>query len=281
MMRFARYVSALVQDLAAAARLGGDARSRYTLACDFLAHRLMKLMAGRGPGAERSVRLRDGTLLHYRRNRSDIWTIHEVWVQEMYRLPVADRCPLIVDLGANIGLASVWLARRYGGRRVVAVEPSPTNAALARKNLQSNSIAATVIEAAIGPRDGVAVFDPGPGATNGRIVAAEGQGGGRHAVSMVTMDSADLGLAPGEEIDLVKMDIEGGEGELLSANTSWLGRVRSLVAEFHHSLIDYGRVGAALREAGLRRVGPSAAVPESGNSLEFFVRGASGAAPRP
>jgi len=272
MRRLANYIFALLRDLMAAVRMSGDAGSFRTLASDFLMQRVMRFIVVPGQGMERSIRLRGGTVLHYRRSRADIWALHEIWVDETYRLPVSDPCRVIVDLGANIGLASVWLARRYGGERVIAVEPMPPNAALARKNLESNKIRSIVVEAAIGPCAGLASFDEGPGATNGRVigrVVSQTAGAGT-VVPMVTMDAINEQLPDGEGVDLVKIDIEGGEADLFSSNTTWLGRVRSVVAEFHHALIDYPRIGAVLRDAGFLRVGAPAAL--DGNSLEFFMR---------
>src|SRR6266576_607241 len=53
----------------------------------------------------------------------------------------------IVDLGANVGYASRWLLRKFPQARLVAVEPSPDNAAILHRNLAG---AASIIEACIG-----------------------------------------------------------------------------------------------------------------------------------
>ncbi len=42
-----------------------------------------------------------------------------------------------------------------------------------------------------------------------------------------------------ETIDLLKMDIEGGEQALLTGDTAWLSSVNAIVAEFHPSVVDY------------------------------------------
>src|SRR5262245_33437124 len=54
----------------------------------------------------------------------------------------------------------------------------------------------------------------------------------------------------GADVDLVKMDIEGGEGPLLQENVGWLGRVKSLIAEFHPQIIDYSAAGNHLMPGG-------------------------------
>jgi FkbM family methyltransferase len=54
-----------------------------------------------------------------------------VWFDEVYRLPFDEPSGTLLDLGANIGLTSVWLAKKYQIERVIAVEPDRTNAILA------------------------------------------------------------------------------------------------------------------------------------------------------
>ena len=50
-------------------------------------------------------------------------------------------------------------------------------------------------------------------------------------VSVVSMDTLLRKLPPGVDVDLVKMDIEGGEGPLLQENLGWLPCVKSLIVE--------------------------------------------------
>ena len=52
-------------------------------------------------------------------------------MDEAYRLPFAIQPKVIVDLGANIGLTSIYLLRLYKPEILVAVEADADNAALA------------------------------------------------------------------------------------------------------------------------------------------------------
>jgi 2-polyprenyl-3-methyl-5-hydroxy-6-metoxy-1,4-benzoquinol methylase len=50
----------------------------------------------------------------------------EIWIRESY-LPTAwtpTTAPKVIDVGANVGVFSLWAARRLGAARVVAIEPS-------------------------------------------------------------------------------------------------------------------------------------------------------------
>ena len=119
------------------------------------------------------------------------------------------------------------------------LEPSPANAQLVRLNLERNNVNGQVVEAAVGARDGTAHFQDGLDSNLGHLASD----GGRE-VPVVSMETLLGRLPSGAQVDLVKMDIEGGEGPLLRENLGWLGRVRSLIAEFHPEVIDYPAAAA-------------------------------------
>src|SRR6185503_9090303 len=101
-------------------RITADAPSRLRLIADVWESRILAIRPRtRLADRQRRVRLCDGTRLTYRLNRGDLQGIREVWCEEAYRLPF-DRLPrTFVDLGANIGLTTVWMCRNYGCDRVV------------------------------------------------------------------------------------------------------------------------------------------------------------------
>ena len=155
----------------------------------------------------RTVRFKDGTELTYRFNRGDVRAIAEVWFVGTYELPFKIRAHNIVDLGANIGAASVWLARRYGASKLVAVEPVPENAELARINLARIGIDATVLRGAVGATQGMSRFALSEDSTWGKL------GPKGVEVPLLTPQLMIDRFPASERIDLVKIDIEGAEAE--------------------------------------------------------------------
>src|SRR6185312_1744089 len=214
---------------------------------------------------DRMIRVRGGIELHYRLNRGDIQSIREVWMDQCYRLPFDVHPRHLIDLGANIGLTSLWFARRYGCT-VLALEPSAENARLARLNLDRNGVTAEVIEAAVGPRDGTALFQDALESNHGYLNSA---GEGR-PVTVMSMATVLQKVPAGAEVDLVKMDIEGGEGPLLAANLGWLQRVRSLIAEFHPTMIDYPAAIKSIENQGFRYFPAHSAADF--DSMDAFLR---------
>jgi FkbM family methyltransferase len=267
--RFARRVGEIsrgtAHELRGGFKLAADVPSFARIASDIVLSRLIRRVPLPNRDRERMIRVRGGLELHYRFNRGDIQSIREVWMDECYRLPFDLHPRHLIDLGANIGLTSLWYAHRYGCS-VTALEPSPSNARLARLNLERNRINADVIEAAVGPQDGTAHFDDAEDSNLGHLNA--GQGG--RPVTVLSMETVLAKLPSGAEVDLVKMDIEGGEGPLLQENVGWLKRVRSIIAEFHPPVIDYPAAIKSIEEQGFRYFPAHSAADF--DSMDAFMR---------
>jgi FkbM family methyltransferase len=234
----------ILHESAGAVRIVGDLRSLIRLLVDILLFRVLGLFSIPGRNRDREIRLKDGTRIVYRLNRGDIQSIREVWMDEVYRLPSPILPGVVIDLGANIGLTSLWLARRHAPTRVIAVEPSPQNARLVRLNLSRNGVPATVVEAAAGARDGTARFSASADSNQGQL----GEDG--EEVPVISMSTLLREHAPGQSVALMKMDIEGGEQDLLSSNTEWLSRIPVVLAEFHPDRVDYPGLIGKLESAG-------------------------------
>ena len=149
LLRPFRFIRGIGHEVAGGWRVTADLRSFVRLAVDVLQFRVLGLVDLPWRDLERHIRLRGGIELTYRLNRGDRQSIREGWIEEVYRLPFDLKVDTLVDLGANIGLTSLWLARRYRISRIIAVEPSAQNARLTRLNLFSNEVPAEVIESSL------------------------------------------------------------------------------------------------------------------------------------
>jgi len=238
MARLKRFVSvflAIVREWRACARLCADRRSALRLGFDFVLSRFLLISTEARVGRIRKIRFQGGVQLCYRLNKGDLHSIREVWFDEAYRLPFEDPSGTLLDLGANIGLTSVWLAKKYPIGRVIAVEPDSNNAALARRNLQLNAIQSEVFEAAIGPQEGTARFEFSNISNLGKLSEKGVQ------VAMITVDTI-LEKSACPKLGLVKIDIEGGEQQLFDGSLDWLKRTNAIIIEFHPSLVDHSRI---------------------------------------
>ena len=260
--RVLRAVRNVLAELRASARLSSDLRSCLRLSADFLLFRFLSALPPGLIDRTRQVRTRTGVTLCYRLNRGDLQSIREVWFEEAYRLPFPVPGGVLLDLGANIGLTSLWLAKRYPFTRIVAVEPEPSNAALVRQNFELNGIQADVLEAAIGARVGTATFQVCRNSNQGKLSESG------VLVSMVSVDFI-LEKFTLPQLDLVKVDIEGGEQELFGGPTAWLDHTKALIIEFHPTIVDYLRLTKLVENRGFDYIRANTVFP---NNMDCFKR---------
>lgn len=162
---------------------------------------------------ERAYRLRaTGQTVILRHRTPDLGGVTEVFVNDNYAFSdeilgaLAPSRPLrAVDLGANIGLFGLKLLAACPDAQIVAVEPDPENARVLRATIAANDAAAswTVVEACAAVRDGTQRF------LSGRFLTsrASPEGTPRPAIDVFPLLHG---------ADVVKIDIEGAEGEILA-----------------------------------------------------------------
>jgi FkbM family methyltransferase len=263
MSRLKRFLSVfpnLIREWRACVRVCADVTSILRLGLDFALSRFLVSSRKSRVGPVRKVRFKGGIELCYRLNKGDLHGIREVWFDEAYRLPFDDPSGTLLDLGANIGLTSVWLAKRYSFSRVIAVEPDPNNASLVRRNLELNGIKGEVLEAAIGPCEGIAKFESNQSSNLGRL-SENGV-----PVAMTTV-GAILEKSACSRLGLVKIDIEGGERQLFDGPTDWLASADAIIAEFHPALVDCSGIVEVISSRGFDYIRSNSVFP---NNMDCF-----------
>jgi FkbM family methyltransferase len=139
---------------------------------------------------------------------------------------------VVADVGANVGLYSIACARRVPRGRVWAIEPDPRNAALLRRHAELNEVAdrITVVEAAAGAETGSIGF-AALGIPQAYVEGVQSSQASPIQVPLVRLDET---VPRG---DVVKIDVEGYEGQVLDGASGLLGdaarRPRLLVLEVH------------------------------------------------
>ena len=162
---------------------------------------------------------------------TDVPTYKQVFLEAEYDFRVLGEPRVIVDAGANIGLASILFANRYPRARIYAIEPERSNFDLLVENVRPYDNVVPIQAALWGENTTINIVDPGEGAW-GFMTDAAGDG---HEVSAITvdrlMDDYDI-----DRIDILKIDIEGAEKEVFADNPAWIDRVGSIICELHERL---------------------------------------------
>ena len=149
----------------------------------------------------------------------------------------------IFDIGAHQGVVAMMLAREVGtAGHVLAVEPNPHNAAVARKNRDLNGMTQIeILEAAVSDRSGSIIFNQG---LDGQLDDGTGAGG-RMEVESITLDAlAERYGMP----SFVMIDVEGAECLVLAAGAQVLQSGADFAVEVHvnHGLEKLGGSVASL-----------------------------------
>jgi FkbM family methyltransferase len=144
---------------------------------------------------------------------------------------------VIVDAGANIGLASVFLANKYPEARIIAIEPEKSNFEVLRKNVAPYANVACVQAALWNSDKSVTITDLGLGQwgffTMEHPSQREGLKDGEVEGITVTTLMTRFGI---EYIDFFKVDVEGAEKEVFASSSSWIDRVGVIAIELHERL---------------------------------------------
>lgn len=175
------------------------------------------------------IELRIPTLahpLHLRAGTSDLYMFEEVFIDGEYAIPKELHPKLILDVGANVGFASVYFANRYPGARILAIEPDLSNVELLRKNVAPYP-GVEVVHAAVWFESTTVGLDD-RGDKSGIQVRA-GEGGSVRAMTIAEV----LAMAGTSRVDILKLDIEGAEKELFEHDPAWLANVGVLMIELH------------------------------------------------
>lgn len=197
----------------------------------------------RAPNVVRTLHHR-GVLIHYRPAGSDVENIVKKLLkrESEYWLPPHFQPRSILDLGANIGIASIDFALRYPQASITAVEPVATNFRLLQKNI-SGFPNIRALQVAAGKQDERAALRGAGQSFQAQPLSPNSENSGREQITVRDINTLleELGIT---RVDLIKIDVEGAEYDVLtSLNPDLLRRVKWIVGELHSvrdfALLDY------------------------------------------
>lgn len=174
--------------------------------------------------------------LVFRYNSSDTNVFSQIFITDEYR-PLTDLRDVksIIDCGAYVGFSSTYFLSKFPEARVLAVEPDPKNYQLLKQNLSPYRERVTTINAAVWSRSvGLKLRSGRPGEETEWMTTVRechrGEQADLHAVDIEKL----LQLNNHDEIDILKMDIEGAEAVVFSENFEpWIKKVRAFAIELH------------------------------------------------
>lgn len=170
---------------------------------------------------------------------SDIPTYEQVFINQDYDFLVETQPKVIVDAGANIGLASIYFANKYPGAKIIAIEPEQSNFELLKENIAPYPNIIPIQAALWNKNEEINLIDPGLGKWGFMTEMKHPSGNlphnSCHTVIAMTIDKImeDYKLT---KIDILKIDIEGAEREVFSDTSSWIEKIDSIIIELHERM---------------------------------------------
>jgi FkbM family methyltransferase len=212
-------------------------RDRVNRAGDFATFRALTA----GPAGLTTLRLRvNGTVVPVvvRGGTEDVVMSSLILREESeYRLPLPDFRPAtILDLGANIGLASIYFATRYPHAHIWSVEPLPENLQLLERNLAPFRDRVTIVRCGLGEASGLFPYYPSEDRGNfGGGTFQPGHGDSSRALLLPIRTLTEvLNAEHIPQPDVIKLDVEGFEGPILRGTPeSTIAATRVVIGELH------------------------------------------------
>ena len=194
------------------------------------------------------------------------WRVDTLFEKEPVTLEwIAEFQPgeILVDVGANVGMYTIWAARTRGAR-VYAFEPESLNYALLNRNIVANGLAAQVVAycAAISDRAGFGELHLSQFMAGGSCHSLDEKLDPYHRPSEPVYTQGFVSVPLDELVragkvplpHYVKIDVDGFEPKVVrgAAETIRAGTLRSLLIEVNQNLPDHMEMVRELNALGFR-----------------------------
>ena len=182
------------------------------------------------------ISLSNGLKFFIRAKTMDKSVLKEVWIKQIYNKYGigVEEGDTVIDIGAHIGLFSVYASDLSKSGKVYAFEPFPKNFAKLREHKEINEQDNLLIHnVAISDREGTETLYLSPdNNTGGHSLRLKTHSENKLVVNTISL-AAFCNKEKIDHIDYLKIDCEGAEFSILKSNESILDKVRKMVLECH------------------------------------------------
>ncbi len=167
--------------------------------------------------------------------------LEEIFLRGDYSINLRNNSPVIVDCGGNIGVSVIFFKHYYPDSKITVFEASKKTFDILKRNVEINSLKdVSFLNVAVADRKGKIDFwdnvkNPG-GSTSSEEVYYSKSISNEYVKE--TVSSELLSDYINGRVDLLKIDIEGGEGLVIRDLDSKdkLNNIREIIFEYHYDL---------------------------------------------
>jgi FkbM family methyltransferase len=157
-----------------------------------------------------------------------------IFESHIYAMNRRNPAPRILDVGANIGMATIYFKKCFADARIDAFEADPQITNILRRNVDAFDLTNVTIHNVAASNKIAELEFVSDGSDGGRLIDSE-------ELATSTMESAPRFSVPAvrlkdwlsEPIDLLKIDIEGAEYDVIADCKDDLRLVRQIFVEYH------------------------------------------------
>ncbi|MDP2175524.1 MAG: FkbM family methyltransferase [Bacteroidota bacterium] len=169
--------------------------------------------------------------INLRNKSSDINTFNQVIFDKEYEIALNFEPKVIIDCGANIGLATVYFKNRYPKSKVIALEVEKSNFEILLQNIKGYDDVTSYNKGIWNKTTKLKIENIN--SANWSFMVSEAPENYEGGIDAISLDEI-MRVNNLNSIDILKIDIEGSEKELFEKNyEGWLSKTKVLIIELH------------------------------------------------
>ncbi|MFO8068223.1 MAG: FkbM family methyltransferase [Bacteroidales bacterium] len=157
---------------------------------------------------------------------SDTTIFKGIFLQQEYPI-IQNKTGTIIDAGANIGATSFFFKMHAPKMKIIAVEPDESNCKLFELNMKPFS-SVTLLKKALHNVEGRSMQIKNPDAPKYSYQMELGESNTKTVSINSILEKYEI-----KKLNIVKLDIEGGEKAVFEKNTEWINVCDILIIELH------------------------------------------------
>lgn len=184
-----------------------------------------------------SAKIKNTKLVIYLRNNPyDTQVFTQIFMRDELDIIFKKDPEFIIDGGANIGLATLYLKNKYPKAKIIAVEPERSNFELLKKNTKDYPEISCLNYGIWNKTCRLQIIDKGDGNASFITKELSENETGENVINAITIGDI-VNQFKIESLDVLKLDIEGSEREVFMKNyEGWLKKTQNIIVEIHPHL---------------------------------------------
>lgn len=172
-------------------------------------------------------------------NKKEYHTLkREIWNQEIYSFETKKESPFIIDIGSHIGISLLYFKSLYPNCKILSFEPNPISFEILKENIFNNGLEdIELINMAVDSNSGKKIFYIDNSNQNWESNSSFliNSWNGKESTKSIEVQSTRLDsyIKDVDEIEMLKIDIEGTEYEVLNSHKGVLNKVKNISIEYH------------------------------------------------